>query len=92
MRLGQIVGGCILEYIVWRRQKSEDAVLLLDRMQVSVPDPVPIQPSKIEIIRSEFASERSKIEQKYLRLQETANKSESNARVQEHKAQRMADV
>ena len=32
------------------------------------------------------------MELKYPRLQETANKSESNARVQEHKAQRMADI
>ena len=32
------------------------------------------------------------MEQKYLRLQKTADKAESNARVQEHKAQRMADV
>ena len=61
-------------------------------MQVPILDLVPIQPSEIEIIRSEFAFERSKMEQKYLRLQKTADKAESNARVQEHKAQKMADV
>ena len=32
MRLGQIVGGCTLEYTVWRRQKIEDAVSLPNRM------------------------------------------------------------
>ena len=32
------------------------------------------------------------MEQKYLRLQETADKAESNARIQEHKFQKMADV
>ena len=86
MRLGQLVGGCILKYTVWRRQKSEDAIPLPDRMQVSIPDPVLIQPSKIEIIRSEFASERLEMEQKYLRLQETADKVKNNAQVQKHKA------
>ena len=68
MRLSQIVGGCTLEYTVWRRQKIEDAVPLPVSMQVLVPDPVLIQPSKVEIVRLEFASERLKIEQKYLRL------------------------
>ena len=32
------------------------------------------------------------MEQKYLRLQEIADKAESNARVHEHKAQKMTDV
>ena len=40
----------------------------------------------------EFAFERLKMEQKYLRLQEMTNKAESNARVHERKAQRMVDV
>ena len=79
MRLGQIVGGCTLEYTVWRRQKIEDAVPFLVRMQVSVLNPAPIQPSEVEIVRSEFASKRLEMEQKYLRLQEVADKAESNA-------------
>ena len=62
MRLGQIVGGCTPEYTIWRRQKIKDIVPLLDRMQVSVSDSVLVQLSKIEIIRLEFAFERSKIE------------------------------
>ena len=61
-------------------------------MQVPIPDPVPVQPSEIEIVRAEFASERLEMEQKYLRLQETADRAESNARIQEHKAQKMVDV
>ena len=61
-------------------------------MQVSVSDPAPIQPSKIEIVISEFASERLEMEQKYFRLQEVADKVESNARVHEHKAQKIVDV
>ena len=91
-RLNQLVGGCTLEYIVWRRQKVENAVSCLDRMQVSIPDPVPVQPSDIEIIRAEFAFEKSEMERKYLMLQETADKAKSNARIQEHKAEKMTDV
>ena len=67
-RLSQLVRGCTPKYIIWRRQKIEDEVSLLDRMQVPIPDPVPIQPSEIEIIQVEFAFERLKMEQKYLRL------------------------
>ena len=92
MRLGQLIGGCTLEYAIWRRQKVEDVVPCLDRMKVPILDPVPIQLSEIESIRAEFAFEKSKMERKYLRLQEMADKVESNARVQEHKAQRMVDV
>ena len=55
-------------------------------MQVPIPDPVSIPPSEIEIVRVKFASERLEMEQKYLRLQKTADKVESNARVHEHKA------
>ena len=40
----------------------------------------------------EFAFERLEMEQKYLRLQEIAGRVESNARIQEHKAQKMVDV
>ena len=86
MRLGQIVRGCTPEYTVWRRQKIEDVVSLSDRMQVSVSDPVPVQPLEIKIIRLEFAFERSEMDQKYLRLQETADKVKNNAQVQKHKA------
>ena len=49
MRLGQIVRGCTPEYTVWRRQKIEDVVPLSDRMQVSVSNPVPVQPSEIKL-------------------------------------------
>ena len=51
-----------------------------------------MQPSKVEIVRSEFTSKRSKMEHKYLRLQEIENKAESNARVHKRKAKRMTDV
>ena len=61
-------------------------------MRVSIPDPTPIQPSKVKIVRLEFAFERLEMEQKYLRLQEIADKVENNARVYERKAQKMADV
>ena len=61
-------------------------------MQVLVSDPALIQPSKVKIIILEFAFERSKMEQKYLRLQEIANKVENNVRAHKHKAQKMMDV
>ena len=68
MRLGQIIRGCILKYTVWKEQKIEDAVPPLAKMRVSIPDLVPIRPSKIEIVRLEFAFERLEMEKKYLRL------------------------
>ena len=68
MRLSQIVRGCTLEYTIWRRQKIEDTVSFPNRMQIPISDPDPEQPSKIEIIKLEFASERLEMEQKYLRL------------------------
>ena len=80
-RLNQLVRGCTPKYIVWRRQKIEDTISLPNRMQVPILYPVPIQSSEIEIIRAEFAFERSEMEQKYLRLQETADKEKSNARI-----------
>ena len=58
-------------------KKIEDAVSLPDRMQVPISNLVLVQPSEIEIIRSEFTFERSKMEQKYLKLQEIADKAES---------------
>ena len=73
-RLGQLVGGCTAEYIVWRRQKIEDMVLPPARMRALVPDPIPKQISEVDIVRSEFASERLKMEQKYKKLQELAEK------------------
>ena len=79
MRLGQIVEGCTPKYTVWRRQKIEDAVLPPAKMRVSVPDLAPIQPLEVEIVRLEFVFERLEMEHKYLRLQEIANKVESNA-------------
>ena len=90
--MGQIVGGCTLEYTVWKGQKIKDVVPHLARMRVLVPNLTPIQQSKVEIVRLEFASERLEMEQKYLRLQEKADMVESNAQVQECKARRMADV
>ena len=68
MILGQIVEGCTSKYTVWRGQKIKDTVLPSARMQVLVPDPVPPQPSEVEIVRLEFTSERLEMEQKYLRL------------------------
>ena len=61
-------------------------------MRVSVLDPIPEWLSEMDIVQSEFALERLEMEQKYLRLQEMADKAESNARVHERKAQKMADV
>ena len=61
-------------------------------MATSIPDPAPIQPSEIEIVRSEFASERLEIEQKYLRLQKTVDKAKSNALVHKRKVKRMIEV
>ena len=85
-RLGQLIGGCTPEYTVWRRQKIKDMVLPPAKMRVSVPDPIPEQPSEVDIVRSEFASKRFEMERKYKRLQEITEKSEKNARVHEHKA------
>ena len=59
------------------------------RMRVPVPDLIPKQLSEVDIVRSEFASERLEMEQKYKMLQEVAEKSEENARVHEHKARKM---
>ena len=92
MRLGQLVGGCTPEYTVWRRQKIEDAIPLPDRMQVLIPYPVPVQPSEIEIIRAEFASEKLEMEQKYLKLQEIADKAKNIAQIHEHKVQKMTNI
>ena len=85
IRLGQLVEGCTPEYTVWRRQKIEDAVPLPNKMQVPILDPIPVQPLEIEIIQAEFASERLEMKQKYLKLQEIADKAESNAQIHEHK-------
>ena len=90
--MGQIVEGCTSKYTIWREHKIEDAVPLSAIMRVLIPNPVPIQPSKVEIIKLEFASERLEIEKKYLRLEKIANKTKSNARIHERKAQRMTDV
>ena len=60
-------------------------------MRVFVPDPIPKQLSEVDIVRSEFASERLEMEQKYKRLQEVAEKLEENARVHEHKARKMTE-
>ena len=81
-----------MEYIISRGQKIGDVVSLSARIRVSVPDPTPIQPSEVEIVKLEFASERLEIEQKYFRLQKMADNAKSNARVHERKAQRMVDV
>ena len=91
MRLGQLIERCTLEYTVWRGQKIEDMVLLLDKMRVSVPNPIPKQLSEVDIVRSEFAFERLEMEWKYKKLQEITDRSEENARVHEHKARKMIE-
>ena len=88
-RLGQLIGGCTLEYTVWRGQKIEDTVFLLTRMRVFVSDPISKQISKVDIVRSEFASKRLGMKHKYEKLQEIVEKSEENARIHEHKARKM---
>ena len=55
-------------------------------MRVSVPDPIPKQLSKVDIVRSEFTSER-----KYKMLQEVVEKSEENVQVHKHKARKMIE-
>ena len=90
-RLGQLIGGYTPEYTVWRGQKIEDTVLPPTRMRIFVLDPIPKQLSKVDIVRSEFASERLKMERKYKKLQKIAEKSEENARVHEHKARNVTE-
>ena len=60
-------------------------------MRVSVPDLIPKHLSEVDIVQSEFATERLKMERKHNRLQEIAKKSEENAWVHEHKAQKMIE-
>ena len=67
-RLGQLVRGCTLEYTVWKGRKIEDTILPLARMRVSVPNPIPRQPSEVEIVWSKFAMKRLEMEQEYKRL------------------------
>ena len=52
-------------------------------MRVSIPNPIPEQPSEVDIVRSEFALER---------LEELAEKLEENFKVHEHKARRMIEA
>ena len=44
IRLGQLIEGCTLEYIVWKRQKIKDMVLPPAKMKVSILDPIPEKP------------------------------------------------
>ena len=90
-RLGQLIKGCTPEYTVWRGQKIEDTIFPQARMRIFVSDPIPKQLSEVDIVRSEFASERLEMERKYKRLQEITEKSEENARVHKHKAQKMTE-
>ena len=60
-------------------------------MRVSVPNPMPERLSKVDIVRSEFTSKRLEMEWKYKRFQEITEKSEENAKVHEHKAQKMTE-
>ena len=60
-------------------------------MRVLIPDPILEQPSEVDIVRSEFASERLEMEQKYKKLQELVEKSKENSRIHEHKARRMTE-
>ena len=48
--------------------KIEDTVLPPARIKVLVPDPILKQPSEVDIVWLEFASERLEMEQKYIRL------------------------
>ena len=45
-------------------------------MRISVLDPIPKQPSKMDIVRSEFTSKRLEMEHKYKKLEEIVEKSE----------------
>ena len=38
------------------------------KIRVSISDPIPEQPTEVDIVRSEFASERLEMEQKYKKL------------------------
>ena len=60
-------------------------------MRVSVPDPIPKQLSKVDIVRLEFVSERLKMQRKYKMLQEVAEKLEENAWVHKQKAQKIIE-
>ena len=66
-------------------------VLPLAKMRVSISDPIPEQPSKVDIVRSKFTLERLEMEQKYKKLHESTEKSEKNSKVHEHKARRMTE-
>ena len=79
IRLSQLVRGCTLEYVVWVGRKIKNIVFPQIKIRVSVLDLIPRQPSEVDIVRSKFALEKLKMEQKYLRLQKRAKKSESNA-------------
>ena len=61
-------------------------------MRALVPDPAPIQPSKVEIVKLEFAFEKLEMEQKYLRFQKVVDKAESNTCIHERKAQKMIEI
>ena len=80
-RLGQLIEGYTSKYTVWRGQKIEDTTFLPGKMRVSVLDPIPKQLSELDIVQSEFASERLEMERKYKRLQEIADKLEENIRI-----------
>ena len=67
----------------------EDTVLPPTRMRISVSNPIPKQPSEMDIVRLKFASKRLEMEQKYKKLQEIAEKSKENARVHKHKARKI---
>ena len=60
-------------------------------MGVPISDPIPKQLSEVDIVRSNFALERLKMERKYKMLQEMAEKLEKNARVHEHKARKITE-
>ena len=60
-------------------------------MRVSILDPILKQLSEVDIVRSEFASEMLKMEQKYKKLHEIVDKLEENAWVHEHKAWKITE-
>ena len=53
-RLDQLVRRCTPKYTVWRGRKIEDIVFSPARMRVSVPDPIPRQPSERCVLGGAF--------------------------------------
>ena len=67
----------------------QNTILPPTKIRVPIPDPHPRQPLELEIVRSKFVTKRIGMEREYKRLRKIAEKSKNDARVHEHKAQRM---